>query len=56
VLVLGVDRRPNSAEGESTRPDTMMKYARYRGTPGADFDRIDHQQKLLATLRRQALR
>ncbi len=56
VLVLGVDRRPNSAEGESTRSDTMMKYARYRGTPGADFDRIDHQQKLLATLRRQALR
>src|SRR5918995_608590 len=132
VLVLGVDRRPNSAEGESTRSDTMMlvqvtpatgevkllsvprdlfievesgekdrintayayggvekaravmedltdvdidnyvivdfegferlnghkalKYARYRGTPGADLDRIDHQQKMLAALRRQALR
>src|SRR5215208_4463368 len=135
VLVLGVDRRPDSAEGESTRSDTMMlvrvipatgevkllsvprdlyvevqsgeknrintayayggvekvidamgkvridvgkgvfpehwnmgegferlnghkalKYARYRGTPGADLDRIDHQQKLLAALRRQALR
>jgi anionic cell wall polymer biosynthesis LytR-Cps2A-Psr (LCP) family protein len=24
VLVLGVDRRPNSAEGESTRSDTLM--------------------------------
>jgi polyisoprenyl-teichoic acid--peptidoglycan teichoic acid transferase len=135
VLVLGVDRRPSSAEGASTRSDTMMlvrvipatgevkllsvprdlyvevkpgekdrintayayggvdqaravmedltgvdidnyaiehwnmgegferlngykalKYARYRGTPGADLDRIDHQQKLLAALRRQALR
>jgi anionic cell wall polymer biosynthesis LytR-Cps2A-Psr (LCP) family protein len=33
-----------------------LKYARYRGTPGADLDRIDHQQKLLAALRRQALR
>jgi LCP family protein required for cell wall assembly len=31
-------------------------YARYRGTPRADLDRIDHQQKLLAALRRQALR
>jgi polyisoprenyl-teichoic acid--peptidoglycan teichoic acid transferase len=31
-------------------------YARYRGTPGADLDRIDHQQKLLAALRRQAFR
>ena len=29
-------------------------YARYRGTPRADLDRIDHQQKLLAALRRQA--
>ncbi len=33
-----------------------LKYARYRGTPRADLDRIDHQQKLLAALRRQALR
>jgi LCP family protein required for cell wall assembly len=33
-----------------------LMYARYRGTPGADLDRIDHQQKLLAGLRRQALR
>ena len=31
-------------------------YARYRGTPRADLDRIDHQQKLLAALRRQAFR
>jgi polyisoprenyl-teichoic acid--peptidoglycan teichoic acid transferase len=31
-------------------------YARYRGTPRADLDRIEHQQKLLAALRRQALR
>jgi polyisoprenyl-teichoic acid--peptidoglycan teichoic acid transferase len=33
-----------------------LRYARYRGTAGADLDRIDHQQKLLAALRRQALR
>ena len=33
-----------------------LKYARYRGTPRADLDRIDHQQKMLAALRRQALR
>jgi LCP family protein required for cell wall assembly len=31
-------------------------YARYRGTPRADLDRIDHQQELLAALRRQAFR
>jgi polyisoprenyl-teichoic acid--peptidoglycan teichoic acid transferase len=31
-------------------------YARYRGTPRADLDRIDHQQKLLAALRKQAFR
>jgi polyisoprenyl-teichoic acid--peptidoglycan teichoic acid transferase len=31
-------------------------YARYRGTPRADLDRIDHQQRLLAALRRQAFR
>jgi polyisoprenyl-teichoic acid--peptidoglycan teichoic acid transferase len=31
-------------------------YARYRGTPRADLDRIEHQQKLLAALRRQAFR
>jgi polyisoprenyl-teichoic acid--peptidoglycan teichoic acid transferase len=31
-------------------------YARYRGTPRADLDRIDHQQKLLGALRRQAFR
>lgn len=31
-------------------------YARYRGTPRADLDRIDHQQKLLSALRRQAFR
>ena len=30
-------------------------YARYRGTACADLDRIDHQQKLLAALRKQAL-
>ena len=33
-----------------------LKYARYRGTPRSDLDRIDHQQKMLAALRRQALR
>jgi LCP family protein required for cell wall assembly len=33
-----------------------LQYARYRGTPRADLDRIDHQQKLLAALRKQALR
>jgi LCP family protein required for cell wall assembly len=31
-------------------------YARYRGTPRADLDRIDHQQRLLAALRKKALR
>jgi polyisoprenyl-teichoic acid--peptidoglycan teichoic acid transferase len=31
-------------------------YARYRGTPRADLDRIEHQQKLLSALRRQAFR
>ena len=31
-------------------------YARYRGTPRADLDRIDHQQKLLAALRKRAFR
>src|SRR5215208_4926617 len=30
-------------------------YARYRGTPRADLDRIDHQQKLVAALRSKAL-
>src|SRR5215211_1147145 len=30
-------------------------YARYRGTACGDLDRIDHQQKLLAALRKQAL-
>lgn len=33
-----------------------LLYARYRGTPRADLDRIDHQQKLLGALRRQAFR
>ena len=31
-------------------------YARYRGTPRADLDRIEHQQRLLAALRKKALR
>src|SRR5215213_419062 len=31
-------------------------YARYRGTARADLDRIDHQQRLLSALRRQAFR
>jgi polyisoprenyl-teichoic acid--peptidoglycan teichoic acid transferase len=31
-------------------------YARYRGTARADLDRIDHQQRLLGALRRQAFR
>jgi LCP family protein required for cell wall assembly len=30
-------------------------YARYRGTPCGDLDRIDRQQRLLAALREQAL-
>jgi len=30
-------------------------YARYRGTACGDLDRIDHQQRLLAALRKQAL-
>jgi polyisoprenyl-teichoic acid--peptidoglycan teichoic acid transferase len=31
-------------------------YARYRGTAGGDLDRIQHQQRLIAALRSQALR
>jgi len=31
-------------------------YARYRGTPRADLDRIDHQQRLLSALRKKSLR
>jgi LCP family protein required for cell wall assembly len=47
----------NMGEGfERLNGYKALKYARYRGTPGADLDRIDHQQKLLAALRRQALR
>jgi polyisoprenyl-teichoic acid--peptidoglycan teichoic acid transferase len=47
----------NMGEGfERLNGHKALKYARYRGTPGADLDRIDHQQKLLAALRRQALR
>jgi LCP family protein required for cell wall assembly len=47
----------NMGEGfERLNGFKALKYARYRGTPGADLDRIDHQQKLLAALRRQALR
>jgi polyisoprenyl-teichoic acid--peptidoglycan teichoic acid transferase len=46
----------NMGEGfERLNGHKALKYARYRGTPGADLDRIDHQQKLLAALRRQAL-
>ncbi len=30
-------------------------YARYRGTPGADLDRIERQQRLIAALRSEAL-
>lgn len=49
--------RWNMGEGfERLNGHKALKYARYRGTPGADLDRIDHQQKLLAALRRQALR
>src|SRR5215204_5688312 len=47
----------NMGEGfERLNGHKALKYARYRGTPGADLDRIDHQQKLLAAIRRQALR
>jgi LCP family protein required for cell wall assembly len=47
----------NMGEGfERLDGHKALQYARYRGTPGADLDRIDHQQKLLAALRRQALR
>jgi LCP family protein required for cell wall assembly len=47
----------NMGEGfERLNGYKALKYARYRGTPGADLDRIDHQQKLLVALRRQALR
>src|SRR5918995_1823657 len=47
----------NMGEGmERLNGYKALKYARYRGTPRADLDRIDHQQKLLAALRRQALR
>ena len=47
----------NMGEGfERLNGHKALKYVRYRGTPGADLDRIDHQQKLLAALRRQALR
>jgi polyisoprenyl-teichoic acid--peptidoglycan teichoic acid transferase len=31
-----------------------LLYARYRGTPGADFDRIERQQQLVAALRGEA--
>jgi len=49
--------RWNLGEGmERLNGSKALKYARYRGTPRADLDRIDHQQKLLAALRRQALR
>src|SRR5215204_5981468 len=47
----------NMGEGmEHLNGHKALKYARYRGTPRADLDRIDHQQKLLAALRRQVLR
>src|SRR5919112_1803487 len=47
----------NMGEGmEHLNGHKALKYARYRGTPRADLDRIDHQQKLLAALRRQARR
>jgi LCP family protein required for cell wall assembly len=47
----------NMGEGmEHLNGYKALKYARYRGTARADLDRIDHQQKLLAALRRQALR
>jgi LCP family protein required for cell wall assembly len=47
----------NMGEGfERLNGHKALKYSRYRSTPGADLDRIDHQQKLLAALRRQALR
>ena len=47
----------NMGEGfERLNGYKALKYARYRGTPGADLDRIDRQQKLLAALRRQVLR
>jgi anionic cell wall polymer biosynthesis LytR-Cps2A-Psr (LCP) family protein len=32
-----------------------LLYARYRGTPGGDLDRIERQQQLVAALRSQAL-
>jgi polyisoprenyl-teichoic acid--peptidoglycan teichoic acid transferase len=31
-------------------------YARYRGTPGGDLDRMEHQRELVAALRSKALR
>ncbi|HET7478801.1 MAG TPA: LCP family protein [Rubrobacteraceae bacterium] len=33
-----------------------LLYARYRGTPGGDLDRIERQQQLVAALRSKALR
>lgn len=33
-----------------------LLYARYRGTPGGDLDRIKHQQQVVAALRSQALK
>ena len=41
---------------EKLNGSKALRYARYRGTPRADLDRIDHQQKLLAALRRRAFR
>ncbi|MBA2512125.1 MAG: LCP family protein [Rubrobacter sp.] len=32
-----------------------LMYARYRGTPGGDLDRIQHQQELVRAMRSQAL-
>lgn len=35
--------------------EQALFYARYRGTPGGDLDRIEHQQKMLAALRSKML-
>jgi polyisoprenyl-teichoic acid--peptidoglycan teichoic acid transferase len=35
--------------------EQALYYARWRGTPGGDLDRIEHQQQLIAALRSKAL-
>ena len=56
---VGTGCSPRLEHGRRLRASQRAQGAQVRplpGHPGADLDRIDHQQKLLAALRRQALR